>query len=967
MSIKNSKAELSGAFLDIPIVGIEESPESGLIFTNSGGVSVALRLYGINDSAFLEEDYEKHNNNMAEVIRKLDDREVSMQFIARKTKKRDIPDCSLSNLPPQLKERNRYLREELARTGAILDLEYYIIINTFASTKEESISDSIKRNIRSFKNLLSGTVNEDELDERFNEKSILGRIRKIKSTTTLLQEYMGATCDIQLLNKRECEELYFVLLNPSLSKSECPTFDSTESFRKQLMIKSGDVKEGEKSFNYGGYLHRTYTLNSVDNSLDIYGNSIRYLLDAPYEYVYSVHFRMLSSEESIKTTERKIMIVNIKNQTSSDSTSVQDTRDANHTQEIVSKFNEEGRVLTEVTATFTVLIPEGRFKKLCREGYMDHTEGIEHIDLNIKNNIFNKLSGSSWSGYSGQWTSFCYSLPACSSVQSVFTESLMETPSSIPYLLPLYMNQRNDITYYGFNHFFKDDGGILPFDVFDKKLPSWVYLIFGNMGMGKSVTINLLISMLYSSKLVSGKPPVIRGLDFGGQAGSYYKLAKLFGGQIFNFATAKKPSIQIFELSENQKYPTPAKIDSLYNLLIGMGLESFELKDRIIDFYERKFTFEGRMTAEIEYNIAYEVFKLNREELNTFLASSFLKAGECEPNMDYMNMLMGTIEVMLSPDPTKVVIDYERDGIINLIQALYRTTPNGFPYLLDFKNALVAIVGEQHVLTARISKWTRDGVFKMFDRDSDVDFSNDFLIFDMYGLESQKQLKQIYTLMITKLIEDDMYKKMDRQRMFLGDEIWAVMDTPAMVDMLYSFSKTSRKYKFAVALATQLPTDLFKAGETAGNNIISLATNYIFCGFTDINTINETAARYNLTDGTRESLGKMGIVTTKFGPVEKYSRFLMVSNRIDGRKINIYNSYLSPFEYQLNSSSKEDNAIIRYYSEVKGMDIMKTITKIIDRGHLGDDDLKIYLRSNNHIDAYDAIVADELKYLGKKQ
>ena len=965
MAIKNTKADKTKAFLDIPIIGIEETPEYGLAFSNLGGVSAAIRLMGINDSAFTEEDYERQNQAMSEVIRRLNSTEISMQFIARKTKKRDIPTCELMNLPPQLIERNRYLREELAKNGSILELEYYIIINANASLKEEGIIDSFKRNIKTIKSVFSGVVSSDVLDDKFNEKSILSRIRKIKNTYMLLQELIGSSCELSPLSKREFEELYFVLLNPGKHKDECPAFDDNESFRRQLMIKSGEVKENSKSFIYGDYLHRSYVLNSVSHANNICGSDIRALLDSPYEYIYSIHFRILSREESLKVTERKLLIANIKNQTSTGGTSVQDDRDLGHTENIIARFNEEDRILCELAATLTVMIPESRFRKMCRDGYMDSGEGVEQIDMSLKNNVFSKIADSSWTGYSGQWASFCYSLPSCSPINAVFTETIMESPGALPYLLPLYMNQRTDIKYHGFNHFFKDDGGIIPFDVFDNKLPSWVYLIFGNMGMGKYVTINLLISMLYSSKIASGKNPVIRGLDFGGQAGSYYKLSKLLNGQIFNFATAKKPSIQIMELSENNKYPTPDKIDSVMNFLIGHGVEEYELEESVIEFYERRFTYEGRLTDEIEINIARELFKQSLEVTTQFVRICKMAPGECEPNVDYMNMLMGTIEIMLSPDPDEVVIDYERDGIINLIQALYRTTPGRFPYLLDFKQALEKVVDDDSPLIGRLSKWTRDGSFKMFDRDSDVKFDNDFLIFDMYGLENQKQLKRIYTLMITKLIEDDMYKKMDRQRMFLGDEIWSVLDTPAMVDMLYAFSKTSRKYKFAVALATQLPTDLFKAGETAGNNIISLATNYIFCGFTDINTINETAARYNLNEGTRNELSKMGVKTTKFGPVEKYSKFLMVSNRFDGRKINIYNSYLSPFEYQLNSSSKEDNAIIRFYTEIKGMEVVNTIRKIIDRLHLGDDELKTYLRSNNHIDAYDSIIKDEKKYLGK--
>ena len=885
-----------------------------------------------------------------------------------------IPDVTLDNLPPQLIERNRFLREDMVKNGEVFKKDFYISFTCNPSPREEGLLEGLQRKIKTIIQAFQSKVSLEALDSKFSENLTLSRIRKLHTTCkvfgTALKE-IRCNYDDEL-SRQDVVDLYRSILAKSKHDPQKPFKIDDSDFKRSLL--SGTRTE-EKPFSHvvhDDYFYRTYSLDRVSSQEWVNGEQLKAILDVNFEYIYTVNFRLMPYRESAKKIDRKLSILKFLKGGDGKSQKVQDAEsqiELNEAEEIRMRFAEGGSFGVEASVNFTYIINDFKRRKIMEDNMIEDEDFVAELDQKLHHMHFGRFAQSEWIALPGQWQIICQNLPATTNVKGPFVDTMIELPNNITYLLPLYDQKRTDIKHYGINHFYTDYNTIVPYDYFDKAQESFVTLIFGVMGTGKSVTINLILSLLYQSRAISGRDPIVRGLDFGGAAGSYYKLAKLMGGTVLNFSTSKKPRINPFHLSEIQRYPTPLKKNSIKEYITGLANKNdlilkFEDLDLMIDeYYNEILGFEDRITDQLRVGLIARIFGIEREFINEkddskeneFLSILELRPGECEPNVDAMNLITGILEVMLSPSHERVVIDYERAQIIQIVQLLYRQIDGRFPYLREFYD-LIEDIDSTSILLNRLRKWVKDGTYRMFDGDGDIDLTNDFVLFDMYGLDRDPQLKMIYTALIAQIILDDMYKKMDRSRVFIGDEVWAALESETLRKFIVAFSRTSRKYKFGMILATQLPTDFFDASGSDGEKIVSLANNYIFCGFRDKSIINKTVSLYGLPEGMRKTLSKMGVVNGEDGSVvKKYSRFVMVSNKKYGKEISVFRNILSPLEYQLYSSSKEDNAIVKYYHEIKNIDILSALKYIAADRHIGDEGLIDFLTKNNHFEALEMV------------
>ena len=976
MITSKNKGILSASFLEIPILGVEyiDSMKRSFVFNKDGSIGTMMKVEGINDSSFVEEDYLRVNRMLSQAIKNLDTNEINCQFMLINSIDNTIPNCTLENLPPHLIERNRFLREEMVKNGEVFKKEFYISFNCVPSPREEGFFEGWSRKIKNIIQSFQSTVSLEAIDSKFSEALTIGRIRKLnttaKSFTSSLKELNCKYNDE--LTKEEVVGIYRSILARSKYDANKPFIVDDADFKRSLL--SG-TRTYEKPFSHvvhDDYFFRTYSLDRVSSSEWISGDQMKAILNTNSEYIYTVNFRLMDHRESSKKVDRKLAFlrfVNGGNDTGKKVENAEVAIEMNEAEEIRQRFAEGGSYGVECSISFTYMINEFRRSKIKEEEMLDDDEYVLDLDQKLHHSNFGKVAQSEWVALPGQWQILCLNLPGVTNVASPFVDTMIELPDNLAYLLPVYDQKRLDLKHYGVNHFYTDYNTIVPYEYFDKAQDSFVTLIFGVMGTGKSVTINLILSLLYQSRAISGKDPVVRGLDFGGVAGSYYKLAKLMGGTILNFSTSKKPKINPFKLSDIQRYPTPLKKESIKDFIFLMKKskgdsipEEEELEHSIDDYYNDLLGFEDRITDKIKYTLIEKHFAISEDQLIDdegrvlpLVDILVLNPGECEPNVDSMNLISGIIEVMLSPTFDRVTVDYERSQVVRLIQLLYRSTEGRFPYLNDFFE-LIKKLDPDSIFLGRLSKWVNGGTYRMFDGEGDIDLTSDFVLFDMYGLDKDPQLKMIYTALIAQLIIDDMYKKMDRSRVFIGDEIWAALESDTLRKFIVAFSRTSRKYKFGMILATQLPTDFFDASGSDGEKIVSLANNFIFCGFRDRSIINKTCSLYGLPNGMRETLSKMGVADGEEGSVvKKFSRFVMVSNKKSGKEISIFRNILSPLEYQLYSSSKEDNAIVKYYHEVNGAEILSALKFIASGRHIGDEGLIEYLTKNNHFEALEMV------------
>lgn len=971
MAISNTvgpKAELETPNYEFMIFhDVRKAYDKNLYMFNHGGsVGQIMKYSGLNDSGMSESDYKELLETITRVIVATASPDVTICFhMLRNThfEKMEIP----KDIPVHLKERHLFL-QELIKEGEVFNNEFYISVNCWATDDSLSLLDKGKIIYKNALSVFTRTTDISVIEKK--QLGIKRRITKVSQTMKTIQasfKPLGINAKI-FTEKQEYWNLLRKIVGPSVSKDRDNFYVSesepNESPRQALM--SGiTIKEGPDHLTMDDYLFQVYELDRISSRTSVNHKDILNLVNAPYEFFYTVAISCMDYNKSNKLFAKALGKAKTEVDLATDASgNVSDPGLVYDYQAVAQSYNEmaeRGLGATQYASTMVIRQKMKTVQRLMREQNIDLiSDYIFDFKERVRQQIFSRFGQSEWSLVDlAQVPMFGAFLPGMCSISSKKMRILIDAPSNIPYMLPMYSQKRDDLDYYGFNHFFSDSMGLTTFENFDTRLPSWGTLVSGDMGSGKSVCINLYLSMAYTSQMVSGKPPILRIVDYGGATSSYFKLIKLLNGSTLKFTGANLPCFQIMELVPDMSYPTRRKLEeintNLRNIPSLSELSEEDIDDKIISFFNMKISSEDEVTEKFLNESSLEIFGVKYQEVKGILE---LAPGECKPDSEKMRFLMSVFEVMLSNNPETLdafSTDFTRDDVQLFINRAYEITNDRFPRITDVYN----IINEYNKtkkspnlskMSIRLSQWTvKEGSNKMFDRPTNVDMSNNAILFDLFGLDSNPHLQAIYMLVITNLITKDMYEKMDRMRIVTLDEVWASAKTEAMQDVLSGFFRLSRKYKFQPVMASQLPTDYYDLSQKFGDIIVSQARNYIICGISDDRIIEKTKAIYNLTDEQAAEIKKLGVGENPNSRLAKrYGRFMHIAKLSNSRSTSIFKSVLSPFEFALINSNKEDNAIARYYLDKQKMDIVETCRLITDEKYKGDEGLIEFLRLGNH-------------------
>lgn len=939
------------------------------MFNHGGSVGQVMKYTGLNDSGMSEAEYKNLMETISRVIVATASPDVTVCFhLLRDTnfETHELP----KNLPVHLKERHDFL-QKLIKEGEVFNNEFYISVNCFAM--DESLSLRDKAGIV-YKNALALFTKSTDLS--VVEKKQIGIKRRITKVSQVMKTIQSSFKPLGIASKVfDKKQEYWNLIRRIMAGSsygDRPNFyvnnkEPNESPRQALMA-GITIKEFPDHFIMDDYLYQVYELDRISSRVSVSHKDILHLTNAPFEFFYTVAISCMDYRSSNKMFSKALGAAKTEVDLATDASGkVSDPGLLYDYQRVNDSYNEmaeKGMGATQFAASMIVRQKMRNVTRMIKEQNLSSMEDyIFEFKERIRQTVFSKFGQSEWSLVElAQVPMMGSFLPGMCSIASNQLRVSIDVPANIPYMLPLYSQKRDDLDYYGFNHFFSDSMGLTTFENFDPRLPSWGTLVSGDMGSGKSVTINLYLSMAYTSQVVSGKPPILRIVDYGGATSSYFKLIKLLNGSTLKFVGANLPCFQIMELVPALSYPNGNKQDSMVAELRSFenlkDLSNDALIEKVISFYNSRISSEDQVTDKFLDDTTMEVFDLPYKSLKKILE---LKPGECKPDSEKMRFLMSVFEIMLSNDPDRLdafTSDFSRDDVQLFINHAYETIDDRFPKITD----VVQMIEEYNEdkkspslgkMLIRLKNWTvRDGANKMFDRETNVDMSNDVILFDLFGLDANPHLQAIYMLVITNLITKDMYEKMDRMRMVTLDEVWASAKTKAMQDVLSGFFRLSRKYKFQPVMASQLPTDFYNLGQEFGDVIVSQARNYIICGLSDDRVIEKTKQIYNLSDEQGAEIKRLGVGENPHSRLApRFGRFMHIAKLSNSRSISIFRSILSPFEFALINSNKEDNAIARYYLEKMKLDIVETCRLIADQRYKGDQGLMDFLREGNHKEA----------------
>ncbi len=963
MQRKGSSETESSIFSQIPIIDVKKVfTDKVFIWNNDGSIGSTIHFEGINDSGFRADDYRNNYQEVARALTRLASKEISIQFqVVRNSRVTDINSLPL-NVPEMLHERVRFLGK-LVNECEVFKNNFYISINSFPLKSKLTLKEKINSTVSTFKSLFDTGFDEDTLNAKYASiKRRMGDVSRIESQIVLLLNNLGIKSKV-LETRQQYSDLYRSIISPSkFVRSEFKP-DEEVSFRKDI-FRGVEADEMPDYFVLDNYFHQVFELDYISHNYDFDENAISKLINVPFEHTYTVTFRSFEKKESTQLIRKVIsqdaMNAALGEKGNGKNDDLEIVNDLERMQEVEEHMATTGQNILEFSATFTYRKKMTQLNKYLNNSMLTMDEFILENKENMYYQIFQYLGDSEWiSPYKGQWDSFICTLPATSNIHRKKFETTFDIPENIVYMLPLFGRGRDDIDYYGFNHFFTDDLTTEYFDIFDPALDSWCTLISGDMGSGKSVTMNIIIANALSSLMVSKKMPMIRLIDYGGVTSSFFKLVKLLDGEIINVSKSKKPKINIMDISPSVCHPNEPKMIELIEKIKPEidGKSDDEIKTMIYSYYDGLLDHDGMIKDKDREEYFLESFGISN---GLFTDALILKRGECIPQGDKLRSLMTNIEIMLSSNPERLntfSYEFQYDDMLTFVTEVYNTVKDRAPKIRDIVALIEDCLDENeetafHEIAKRLKKWTINGQYKMFDSDSDVDLSNDVIMFDLFGVKKDPFLNAIYTNVIMDTISTDMFENMDRERLCLMDEAHQALETEGIRNTLVSFTRLSRKYKFPVILASQLPTDWFNADPLVGKVIVSQSTRFIFCGSKEKFVRDEAKVLYDLTDSEADAIGKAGVTSvggTPHAPV--FSKFLMISKTRKNRLVSVYRNILSPFEMELYSSSKEDNAIFRFYMNKRKMTALDSCRYITDKLHEKDEDLIEYLIEGNHTGA----------------
>jgi len=556
--IKNSKKHIdeSPIFDELTIWKIRRTKQNRLVMLHiDGGVSTIIPFQGVNNTAFNENDYENMFKRVKTTLDEIYDTNITIQFVMFRDN--NVSDIDVSSLSSYLQPRAQYLKN-LAANYQLFENKFYLSIHyaNKSHKKVDSLFEKIKKTISNKDSKIDDyTKNMMNLNDRVAEVS--------RVYDAMIEMIVGMGAEFKVLDK---EEDFFNVIErftrPSKSRIEnlkIEQDDSQASVRQQLF--SGVRASMRRSdFTLDDFYHKVWTLDRAPRDV-IYGKSIEAIENVPFEFIYSVSFRLMDQKESLNLFKFRLAEKRMA-EGSNDGAIVEDRTLTAETKRISDNYDQfaygDGRGVS-VSCNFVLRAQESYIEKMSQNLHMSRVELLRKFDQDLTKRVFARFGGSEWVNEENtQWILFNQIIPGFSNINSGLLKEMFLTTDNIPYFFAIYDNRR-DLIHNGTNHFVDMRGNKVIFELMDPSLPAWNYSISGQTGSGKSVLMNAILTMQLADLAKTGKKPIICILDVGGDRGSYMKFMNLVKGTQINLSGAVKPSIQMLALVPERSLPTPDK------------------------------------------------------------------------------------------------------------------------------------------------------------------------------------------------------------------------------------------------------------------------------------------------------------------------------------------------------------------------------------------------------------------------
>ncbi len=206
-----------------------------------------------------------------------------------------------------------------------------------------------------------------------------------------------------------------------------------------------------------------------------------------------------------------------------------------------------------------------------------------------------------------------------------------------------------------------------------------------------------------------------------------------------------------------------------------------------------------------------------------------------------LKVLMGEINNKEDSILDKALLEAYRQKGITADPSTHRNPP---PMLGDLFNVLRTIPGSENIV-GRLEKFVSGSFAGMFNQQTNIDLTSNFLVFDIRDLEDI--LRPMAMFMILEFIWNKVKAKRKRRVMFV-DEAWIMMQHEDSAKFLFGIAKRARKYWLGLTTITQDVEDFL--GSPYGRAVVTNASMQLLLKQSTA-AIDRIVEVFNLTEGEK--------------------------------------------------------------------------------------------------------------------
>lgn len=263
---------------------------------------------------------------------------------------------------------------------------------------------------------------------------------------------------------------------------------------------------------------------------------------------------------------------------------------------------------------------------------------------------------------------------------------------------------------------------------------------------------------------------------------------------------------------------------------------------------------QGEYTA-VTTHYKGEVITISRESETTINPLDLMGHDYMEKRlslMDLFQIMFGDLtEIQKAILDKAIDITYGRKGINK--DSWKAKQP---PKMQDLYQVLVNLEREcaaqeritYRALLNRLGMYTDNGVFSFLNKDTNMDFSNKFVCFNIGAMP--KQVKPVIMYLVLDFVYMRMKKNL-RRKLLIIDEAWSMLQTAEESSYIYEIVKTCRKYNLGLLMITQDVADLISS--RAGGAVLA-NTSYTFLLRQKPAVISSVAKTFNLSNSEKDFL-----------------------------------------------------------------------------------------------------------------